>query len=72
MLSNSVESVWALLRREFHGAYHHFSKKHLGHYADEFVFRLNEGNVEQHSLDGVSALFDMEVGKRLSYGELVA
>jgi hypothetical protein len=30
------------------GTFHHVSPKHLGRYVDEFIFRLNEGNVERH------------------------
>jgi hypothetical protein len=36
----SLESVWALLKRGYHGVFHHFSDKHIGRYVDEFVFRL--------------------------------
>jgi DUF2075 family protein len=41
-----IESVWALLKRGYHGVFHHFSDKHIGRYVDEFVFRLNDGNVK--------------------------
>lgn len=37
---NSIESVWAVLKRGLHGVYHHASPKHLGRYVDEFAWRL--------------------------------
>ena len=40
--SNGIESVWAILKRGYHGTFHHFSKKHLNRYVNEFIFRLNE------------------------------
>jgi len=47
--TNSIESVWAVLKRGLHGVYHHASAKHLHRYVDEFTFRLNEGNVANHT-----------------------
>jgi hypothetical protein len=29
-----IESVWALLKRGYHGVFHHFSDKHIGRYVD--------------------------------------
>jgi transposase-like protein len=54
--TNSMESVWAVLKRGLHGVYHHASDKHLGRYVDEFTFRLNDGNVERHTLDRLESL----------------
>ena len=39
--TNSIESVWALLKRGHYGTFHQWSKKHLNSYVNEFVFRLN-------------------------------
>src|SRR5665213_33722 len=33
--TNSIESVWAVLKRGLHGVYHQVSKKHLGRYVSE-------------------------------------
>lgn len=70
--TNSIESVWAVLKRGLHGVYHHASKKHLGRYVDEFTFRLNEGNVKRHSLDRLASFVDRIRGKRITYAELTA
>ena len=68
--TNSIESVWALLKRGFVGTYHHFSTKHLQRYMDEFAFRLNEGNVRQNLLDRINALLANTTNKRLTYRQL--
>jgi len=70
--TNSVESVWAVLKRGIHGVYHHVSPKHLGRYVDEFTFRLNEGNVKRHSLERLDSFIDAVVGKRITYAEVIA
>lgn len=67
---NSVESVWAVLKRGLHGVYHHASAKHLKRYVDEFTFRLNDGNVKIHTLDRLDSFIDATAKKRLTYSEL--
>ncbi len=39
--TNSVESIWALIKRGVHGTYHHISKKYLPLYLNEFEYRFN-------------------------------
>ena len=68
--TNSVESVFALLKRGLHGVYHHASRKHLGRYVDEFAFRLNEGNVKRHTWARLDSIIQAAVGRRLTYQEL--
>lgn len=70
--TNSIESVWAVLKRGLHGVYHHASKKHLFRYVDEFTFRLNEGNVENHTLTRLDSFVSATAGKRLTYKRLIA
>jgi transposase-like protein len=70
--TNSIESVWAVLKRGLHGVYHHASKKHLFRYVDEFTFRLNEGNVENHTVERLNSFVDATAGKRLTYERLTA
>lgn len=68
--TNGIESVWAVLKRGVHGVYHHVSPQHLGRYVNEFAFRLNEGNVRQHTMKRLDALIAASIGKRITYAEL--
>lgn len=70
--TNSIESVWAVMKRGIHGVYHHASPKHLGRYVDEFAFRLNDGNVKRHTLARLDSFVDATAKKRLTYAELIA
>lgn len=69
--TNSVESVFAVMKRGLIGVYHHASKKHLARYVDEFTFRLNEGNVKHHSMTRLDSFVDGMAGKRLTYKALI-
>jgi hypothetical protein len=69
--TNSIESVWAVMKRGLHGVYHHASEKHLHRYVDEFTFRLNEGNVSRHTLDRLESFVVNVAGKRLTYKALI-
>lgn len=67
--TNGIESIWAIVKRAYHGIYHHFSVKHLQRYADEVAFRLNHrGSV----MDAIDALADNAFGRRLTFEQLVA
>jgi transposase-like protein len=70
--TNSIESVWAVLKRGLHGVYHHASPKHLHRYVDEFTWRLNEGNVGRHTTLRLDSFVDAVAGKRLTYKRLIA
>jgi transposase-like protein len=70
--TNSIESVWALLKRGFYGTYHWFSHKHLQRYTNEVAFRLNEGNCKAHTYDRMDALLGKSVGVRITYQSLIA
>ena len=70
--TNTIESVWAVLKRGLHGVYHHASAKHLFRYVDEFAWRLNEGDVKRHTLERLDSFIDAIVGKRLTYARLIA
>jgi len=69
--TNSIESVFAVLKRGLIGVYHHASAKHLGRYVDEFAFRLNEGNVKNHTMTRLDSFVDGVAGKRLTYKALI-
>ncbi len=70
--TNSMESVWAVLKRSIHGTWHHVSPKHLHRYVNEATMRLNDGNVRSDTIDRMDALVRGMGGKRLSYKELIA
>ena len=63
--TNGIESVFAVLKRGLIGVYHHASPKHLGRYVDEISFRLNEGNVKNHTLTRLDSFVTGVAGKRL-------
>jgi transposase-like protein len=69
--TNSIESVWAVLKRGIHGTFHHVSEKHLGRYVEEFTFRLNEGNVARHTTQRLASFVDATAGMRLTYKDLI-
>ena len=70
--TNSIESVWAVMKRGLYGVYHHASEKHLFRYVNEFTFRLNEGNVKRHTLDRLASFVAAAIGVRITYKELTA
>ncbi len=70
--TNSIESVWAVLKRGLHGVYHHASDKHLNRYVDEFTFRLNDGNVGRHTMNRLDSFVDATAGRRITYRQLTA
>lgn len=70
--TNGIESVWALLKRGYHGKFHYFSKKHIDRYVNEFTFRLNEGSCKIDTIERMVNLTLKTVGKRITYKELVA
>ena len=69
---NSMESVWAVLRRGLYGVWHKASVKHLHRYVNEATFRLNEGNVKAHTMDRLRSFVDRAFKHRITYKELIA
>ena len=66
--TNGMESFWSLLKRGYHGTYHHMSPVHLDRYVSEFSGRHN-----QRELDTVDQMGAMVRGmelKRLRYADL--
>ena len=70
--TNSIESVWAVLKRGLHGVYHHVTAKHLDRYVSEFTFRLNDGDVKRHTMQRLASLVCATFGRRLTYKRLTA
>lgn len=67
--TNTIESVWAILKRQIIGIHHWVSPKHLGRYVDEIAWRYNRRDVA----DGVRvADFLNYVNGRLTYKALIA
>ena len=59
-----------MLKRGYHGTYHHMSAKHLDRYVTEFSGRHNDR--EADTIDQMAATARGMVGKRLRYQDLVA
>ena len=70
--TNSVESMWALLKRGLYGVWHKASRKHLHRYVNEASFRLNEANCKVHTLDRIASFTDKAFRRRLTYRRLIA
>ncbi len=70
--TNSIESVFAVLKRGLNGVYHHASPKHLGRYVNEFAFRLNEGNVSRHTIERLDSFISLAFDSHITYKELTA
>ena len=69
---NSIESMWALLKRELYGTWHKASRKHFAHYVNECTFRLNVANVRRNTLDRLDSFTDRALRHSITYEELTA
>ena len=63
--TNGIESFWAMLKRGYHGTYHHMSEKHLNRYIQEFAGRHNVRDNDTSCQ--MSSLAGSMKGKRLTY-----
>ena len=68
--TNGIESFWALLKRGYHGTYHHMSEKHRNRYVTEFAGRHNVRPAD--TVDQMQAMVGYIAGKRLRYADLIA
>ena len=68
--TNGMESFWSLLKRGYHGTFHHLSEKHLGRYVREFAGRHNIRDLD--TVAQMTILARGMVGKRLRYKDLIA
>jgi len=67
---NGMESFWSMLKRGYHGTYHHMSPKHLNRYVTEFSGRHNDR--EADTVDQMRHIAEGMDGKRLRYRDLIA
>lgn len=67
--TNTIESVWALLKRQIVGTHHWVSPKHLQQYVSEMAWRMNRRGMTPQ--ERVNALFSAVEG-RLTYRALIA
>jgi transposase-like protein len=65
--TNTVESIWSLLKRSIIGSYHKVSVKHLDSYLDELEFRYNNRKNEWAFRDAMIKLVSSE---KLTYEQL--
>jgi transposase-like protein len=77
--TNGIESHWAIVKRAHMGTFHHWSRKHLGRYMDEFDFKANTNGLPAFTTDGkdsglttVKAHMAGMEGRRLMYKTLIA
>ncbi len=68
--TNGIESFWALLKRGYHGTYHHMSERHLNRYVGEFSGRHNDRSAD--TIDQMARIAQGMAGKRLRYRDLIA
>jgi transposase-like protein len=67
--TNSIESVWALFRRQVIGTHHWLSPKHVSRYLNEMTWRFNLRSLDEG--DRVNFLLAQTSG-RLTYKALIA
>lgn len=70
--TNSAESVYAIVRRQFMGTHQWFSKRHTWLYMNENVFRLKEGSCGIATIDRLNSIIRRMFGKRIRLPELTA
>ena len=67
--TNGIESLWAELKRGYHGTYHQMSAKHLHRYVQEFAGRHNRRPMDTE--EQMDLMAKKAVGKHLPYKVLI-
>ena len=67
--TNGVESFRAVLKRAYHGVYHHISPKHPQRYVDQFAGKHNIRGLD--TVDQMAYVVRQMVGKQLLYKDLI-
>ena len=68
--TNSIESVWAILKRSHKGIYHQWSKKHGHRYYNEIAYRLTEGRTGIPTMVCIKKLAQKSFQVTITYREL--
>lgn len=68
--TNTIEGFFSLLKRGIIGIYHFVSAKHLDNYLNEFTFRYNSKELNEH--DRFNLLLSATGGKRITYEQLIS
>lgn len=74
--TNSIEGVWALIKRSYYGVYHYWSSQHLHRYINEIVQRHNMrtipafGDGDGSEITMIRLMMGKLEGRRLTYKEL--
>ena len=63
--TNGIESFRALLKRGYHGTFHHMGEKHLNRHVTEFYGHYDDRNAG--TLDQMAHIAQNVVGKRMPY-----
>ena len=66
--TNGIESFSAMLKRSFHGTFHHFSPKHMGRYINEMATRQSWREFD--TMQVLELIAKRLVRKSLTYGTL--
>jgi transposase-like protein len=66
--TQSIQSIWSILKRSIVGTFHQLSAKHLESYLDEIAFRFNHRHNPYLFRDTLMAMLD---AKTLTYAELI-
>lgn len=67
--TNTIESVWAILKRSYKGTWHWISRKHMHRYVNETAGRW--GLRDKPVIERMATIFRRLDGKRLRYADLV-
>ena len=68
--TNGIEAHWSMIKRGYHGTFHHFSEKHTDRYLAEFTARHNMRDAD--TIEQMGIVVSGAVGKRLKYQDLIA
>ena len=70
--TNAIESFLGILKRSYHGVYHHWTAKHSKSYVNEAAFRLHGGSSTKATISRMESLLAGVFGKLITSRELTA